>query len=279
MPEVLVRTGLERYEVPVGDPGWFGPDSVAWEVHADLPSMLVGGMSALLLQTLHPLVMKGVADHSNYRHDPFGRLQRTAEFIAATTYGGDELASDLVRHVRSIHSRVRGVAAGERHYRASDPALLTYVHVTEVFSFLRAHQRYSGRPLLTGEKNRYLSEMSVVALRLGAPDVPVTTGEVQEYFRAVRSECEMTVEAREAVGFLMMSPVGDSVLRRSAYATICEAAIDLLPTWARHQLGFYRPSAVRLAVVRPAATVLTTALRFVVGGSPVREAAERRAAG
>jgi uncharacterized protein (DUF2236 family) len=278
MAELLIRTSLDSYEVPAGDPGWFGPDSIAWQVHADLASMLVGGMSALLLQTLHPLVMKGVADHSNYRTDPFGRLQRTAEFIAGTTYGGDELASDLVRHVRSIHARVRGVADGNRPYRATEPALLTYVHVTEVWSFLRAHQRYSGRPLLTSEKNQYLAEMSVVARRLGARDVPTTTAEVQEYLRLVRPVCEMTAEALETVGFLMISPVGESVLRRSAYATICEAAIDLLPMWARHRLGLYRPSPVRLALVRPAATVLTSALRFVVGGSPVRDAAERRAA-
>ncbi|MGO9560706.1 MAG: oxygenase MpaB family protein [Acidimicrobiales bacterium] len=278
MAELLIRTSLDCYEVPAGDPGWFGPDSIAWQVHSDLASMLVGGMSALLLQTLHPLVMQGVADHSSYRTDPFGRLQRTAEFIAGTTYGGDALATELVHHVRSIHARVRGVAAGDRPYRATDPALLTYVHVTEVWSFLRAHQRYSGKPLLTSEKSRYLAEMSVVARRLGARDVPTSMAEVQEYFRMVRPACEMTAEARETVGFLLVSPVGDSVLRRSAYATICEAAIDLLPTWARHKLGLYRPSPVRLALVRPAATVLTTALRFVVGDSPVRSAAWRRVA-
>ncbi|MHB1987075.1 MAG: oxygenase MpaB family protein [Acidimicrobiales bacterium] len=277
MPELLVRTGLDQYSEPAGDPGWFGPDSVAWQVHADLGSMLVGGLSALLLQTLHPLVMAGVADHSDYRHDPFGRLQRTAEFIAATTYGGNELASSLVRRVRSIHSRVRGVAPDERAYSAADPELLRYVHVTEVWSFLGAHQRYSGRPLLTSEKNRYLAEMSIVGGRLGARDVPVSTDEVRRYLRFMRPELHMTPAARATVRFLTTSPPSGDVMQRYGYTTVCEAAIDLLPSWARRCLGLYRPSAVRLAIVRPSATVLTAFVRFAVGDSPILETSRRRA--
>src|SRR5580693_5205843 len=105
------RRQLSRYREPQGDPGWFGPHSVTWNVHSQLGPMLVGGMSALLLQSLHPLVVQGVADHSNYREDPFGRLQRTADFIAATTYGSDALASSAVRQVRAIHGRIRGTTA------------------------------------------------------------------------------------------------------------------------------------------------------------------------
>jgi uncharacterized protein (DUF2236 family) len=219
--DLLVRTPVGRYSAPKGDPGWFGPDSVAWQVHADLASMLVGGLSALMLQTLHPLVMQGVDEHSNYRQDPFGRLQRTAEFIAGTTYGGDELAGTLVRRVRSIHAGVRGEAriAGMGRYRASDPALLTYVHVTEVWSFLAAHQRYSGHPLLVAEKNRYLGEMSVVAERLGARDVPVTTTDMRGYLRRVRPTLVGTEVARRTVRYLTGSPFGSGVAERYAYAT------------------------------------------------------------
>ena len=278
MAELLVSTRLEEFAVPPGDPGWFGPGSIAWQVHADLGSMLVGGMAALLLQTLHPLVVQGVADHSTYRDDPFGRLQRTAEFIAATTYGGDELASALVRRVRSVHALVRGTTPDYRQYRAQDPELLGYVHVTEVWCFLAAYQRYAGHPLLTAEKNRYLAEMSVVAERLGAGEVPVTTREVREYFRAVRPDLARSHAARETIGYLLKSPIAGTFLERSAYTTICEAAIDLLPGWARARLGLRRPTAVRIALVRPSAAVLATALRFVVGGSPILEVAQRRAA-
>ena len=115
------RRQLSRYREPHGDPGWFGPQSVTWRVHSQLGPMLVGGMSALLLQSLHPLVVQGVADHSNYREDPFGRLQRTADFIAATTYGSSELASASVRRVRAIHARVEGSTPAGTAYRAERP--------------------------------------------------------------------------------------------------------------------------------------------------------------
>lgn len=277
MAELLVRTGMQPYAAPEGDPGWFGPDSVTWQVHSDLASMLIGGLSSLFLQSLHPLVMQGVADHSDYRSDPFGRLRRTAEFIAATTYGGDELASSTVRKVRAIHRRVRSGEGAARPYSASDPALLAYVHVTETWSFLRSYQRYSGSRLLTEEKNRYLAEMATVASRLGAGDVPVTTAEVRRYLAAVRPQLSASEPALATARFLTRAPGSTTAVQRAAYATICEAAIDLLPGWARSKLGLVRPSPVRIALVRPCATVLATGIRFVAGGSPILATARERA--
>lgn len=266
---------MRRYRDPSGDPGWFGPDSVAWKVHADLGSMLVGGFSALLLQTLHPLVMSGVANHSNYREDPLGRLRRTAEFLSATTYGGDEVARAAVRRVRAIHAQVRGTAPDGRRYSAGDPALVTYVHVTEVWSFLRSYQRYSPHPLLLAEKNRYLGEVAVVAERLGAREVPRTTAGVREYLAKVRPELERTPAAEAAVRFLR-KPIGASAADRAAHATIVEASIDLLPGFARRKLGLMRPPCYRRAVVRPAAYAVGLVLRWSLGESPVMQAARQR---
>jgi len=271
------RSPLFAYAQPRGDPGWFGPDSITWKVHARLGPMLVGGLSALMLQTLHPLVVQGVADHSNYREDPLGRLQRTADFIAKTTYGSDELASSAVRQVRSIHSRIRGTTANGRQYRATDPELLTYVHVTEVWSFLRAYQRYSQHPMLRSEKNLYLSEMSVVARRLGARSVPTTVDEVRAYLRELRPQLTRGTEAERVVGFLMR-PARRSLLDRAAHLAIVEAAIDVLPGFARRELGFLRPSGLRLLGVRPAATLLCQTLQWTVGEAPMLATATERAA-
>ncbi|MGH9299136.1 MAG: oxygenase MpaB family protein [Acidimicrobiales bacterium] len=267
---------LERtYGSPTGDPGWFGPRSIAWQVHGDLGPMLVGGLSALFLQTLHPLVMQGVADHSGYRGDPFGRLRRTASFIAGTTYGGEELAQQLVREVRRVHGQVRGTTPDGRTYRASDPFLLTYVHVTEVWSFLRAYQRYSGHPLLVAEKNRYLGEMAVVARNLGAFDVPVTTASVRRYLWEVRPLLAGTDTAREAALYLRKR-VGSTLPERAAHAAIVEAAIDLLPPFARAELRMLRPPGYSVTLVRPSATVLAAYLRWALGESPVARAASSR---
>ncbi|HXY45512.1 MAG TPA: oxygenase MpaB family protein [Acidimicrobiales bacterium] len=270
------RRGLHVYREPRGDAGWFGPDSMTWKVHSRLGPMLVGGISALLLQTLHPLVVQGVADHSNYREDPLGRLQRTADFIALTTYGSDAVAARAVQSVRTIHGRVRGTTASGQAYRATDPALLTYVHVTEVWSFLRAYQRYSQHPLLATEKNQYLAEVSIVARRLGARAVPESVDEVRAYLREIRPELRRGDEAKRIVGFLLRPPQGSSLLERAAHRTIIEAGIDLLPSFARRELGFVRPVGLRLAAVRPAAAVLSEALHWSVGEAPMLAAAAER---
>lgn len=278
MTEAVVARLRPGYSRPAGDPGFFGPGSVTWQVHADFGPMIVGGISALLLQSLHPLVMQAVADHSNYQNDPYGRLERTAEFIAGTTYGSTELATELVARVRRIHGLVSGVAPDGREYRADDPALLAYVHVTEALSFLAAHQRYSNRPLLRVEKDRYLAEMSAVARLLGASGVPTTTRGVSAYLRSVRPQLRATPPAFEAMRFLTTPPPDSSLLQRSAYGTISEAAVDLLPPFARRLLGLWRPFGVRVGLVRPAAAVLTSYFRFSLGDPPVLEAARRRTA-
>src|SRR5215831_18847783 len=145
--ELLGGPGAPQLDLSRGDAGLFGPDSVTWRVHADLSSMLVGGVSALLLQALHPLALQGVLDHSRFREDPLGRLRRTAAFIAGTTYGSTATAHALIDRVRRVHETVVGTTPGGRPYAADDPHLLTWVHVAEVTSFLRAHRRYSGQAL------------------------------------------------------------------------------------------------------------------------------------
>ncbi len=153
---------MGRWSTLSGDAGWFGPESVAWRMHADLAT-IIGGLRALLYQTLHPLAMAGVADHSDYRHDPWGRLHRTSRFIAATTYGTSSEAAAAVARVQQVHERVHGIAPDGRPYRPHDPPLLAWVHATEVDSFLAAYHRYGAAPLGAADADRYVGEMAVVA--------------------------------------------------------------------------------------------------------------------
>jgi len=152
-----------------GDAGLFGPDSVTWRVHAH-PSALVGGLRALLVQTMHPLAMAGVAQHSRYRDDPLGRFRRTAEFVNATTYGTTAEAEAAIALVRRIHTRVNGVAPDGRAYRADDPALLSWVHNVEVDSIAAAYHRF-GPGFAPGDADRYVAEMTTLAVLMGADDV------------------------------------------------------------------------------------------------------------
>lgn len=266
------------FTAPAGDPGLFGPSSVAWRVHGDIPSMLIGGVSALLLQTLHPKSMAGVGDHSDWQDDPLGRLVRTGTFIGVTTYAATDTAEELIAVIRRVHDRVVGVTPAGEAYEANDPALLTWVHTAEVGSFLRGYQRYSGRPLSGAECDRYFAETAVVAEKLGAGGVPKSRREVRAYFRGVRPELYPEPRAFETAEFLVRGP-SERPLDRAAYALVAAAAIDLLPEWARRDLRLRRPGALETALVRPAAGAAGELLRWATGAPPMVAAARARVAG
>src|SRR5581483_3426276 len=152
--------------------GLFGPRSVAWRVHGDVTSMMVGGVAGLLLQMLHPGVLAGVWDHSNFRTDMHGRLRRTAKFISTTTYGGLADATAAIAHVRAIHDGVRGRLPDGSPYAANDPALLAWVHVAGATCFLRAWIRYAEPDMTPADQDRYFAETATVAQALGAQPIP-----------------------------------------------------------------------------------------------------------
>jgi uncharacterized protein (DUF2236 family) len=268
----------EQYTDPPGDPGWFGPGSVTWRVHAD-PSMMIGGIAALLLQTLHPQTMAGVSDHSSYREDPLGRLARTGSFVIGTTYGSTEAAERLVRLVRKMHTRVVGTTPEGVPYDATDPELLTYVHATEVAMFLAAHQRFVPFPVRGDAADRYVHEMATVALALGATDVPRSRLALRSYFEDLRPDLHYGDQAREAVAFITTPIRSESnPMVGLSHQTLIQAAIGLLPAWGRDMLGLRNPTVVDLAMVRPATHLIMNTLRFVGGASGPMDEARRRCA-
>lgn len=254
----------ERAQVIWGREGerWFGPQDPVWRVHAEA-SMFPGGVAALLLQMLHPLAMAGVAGHSGYKGDPWGRLQRTSHFLATTTFGTVEDAEAAISRVRGIHERVRGRDPKGRPYRASDPVLLRWVHVAEAHSFLTAHQRYAAKPLSDAEADTYVSQSALVAGRLGATDLPATVAELDAALTAFRPELEATDDARAAARFLLLDPPLPWAAR-PGYGLIASGGVALLPHWARQ--------ALRLPVNGPATTLAGGAGR--VGTLAVRWAME-----
>jgi uncharacterized protein (DUF2236 family) len=264
----------EQYTEPVGDPGLFGPDSVTWRVHADA-AMLIGGVSAIILQTLHPVAMAAVAEHSEWRQRPFQRLSRTSSFVTATTYASTPVAEGIIDVVRAVHGRVVGVTPGGRPYQANDPALLRWVHVCEVSSFLNGHRRYSLLPVTPADQDRYYDEVRVVAEKLGATDLPRSRAEVEAYFDQVRPELVAGAQAMETVRYLRMAPFRERPLQ-VAYQVIMQAAIGLLPEWARVQLGLNAEPLLGLATGRLAANALLNVMRLAGGTPPpVRQARAR----
>jgi uncharacterized protein (DUF2236 family) len=245
-------------------PRWFADDRVIREVHADA-AMFIGGLRAILLQSLHPLAMAGVAQHSDYRVDPWGRLQRTAHFLAATTFGPVPVAERAVATVRAVHERVTGTASDGRPYRANDPHLLRWVHVAEVDSFLTSHQHYGARRLEPDEADQYVADSAVIARALGVNEPPRTVRELHDELREYRSELRGTTEARQAARFLLVEPPLP-LAARAPYALLGAAAVALLPWWARLPLRLpWFPVSERL-VVRPAGEAVTQMIRWAMLG-------------
>lgn len=237
--------GVLDLDQPRGDAGLFGPASVVWKVHADFTAMMVGGISALLLQMLHPLALAGVWDHSTFRQDMLGRLRRTSLFIAGTTYGGLHDAEQLIDKVRRIHLQVVGHAPDGRPYAASDPGLLTWVHVSEVSQFLAGYLRYVDPQLPLAEQDRYYREVALIAERLGAQNVPKSAQAIADYLQHMRPQLLCDARTREVVRLLYDAPM-PSLLAKPFGALMMQAGVELLPDWAsdllgEHQAAWRRP--------------------------------------
>jgi uncharacterized protein (DUF2236 family) len=246
--------------------GWFSDHAAIRIVHSDA-AMFVGGLRALLLQSLHPLAMAGVAEHSDYRSDPWGRLQRTASFLAATTFGNVHQAEQAVTIVRRVHERVTGTAADGRGYSANDPHLLRWVHIAEIDSFLAAHRRHGANALDRHGYDRYVAEAAVVADALGAESPPRSVDELRRQLGDMRSELSSTPEARDAARYLLLQPPLP-VAARAPYAVLAAAAVALMPAWARWPLRLPLLPVTERLVVRQAGTAITQLIRWAVPATP-----------
>ena len=264
--------GPAHHEVIFAPDGerWFADDRPIRRVHGD-SSMFVGGLRALLLQSLHPLAMAAVAGHSGYKGDPWGRLQRTSYFLAVTTFGRVDDAQATITRVRSIHERVNGVAADGRPYAAADPHLLTWVHIAEADSFLRAHSRFGVQPLDQAGRDGYVADLARIGAELGVPDPPRTEAELAIRISRYRAELIATPEAREAARFLLLNPPLPAIAR-APYGVLAAGAVSLLPGWARRPLRLPRLPVTETVLVRPAGHAMVRAIRWATSAPPSAKA-------
>lgn len=239
--EVSQLPGVQ-YTDPPGDAGLFGPHSIAWRVGADWPSALVGGMSGLILGTLHPQVLAGTLDHSVFRTDPIGRLARTASFVMATAFASTEVAEGVVDHVNRLHRRISGSTPAGTPYRADDPDLAVWTHTTIYGGFLAGHLRYAPHPITGEEIDRYWEEVALVPQLLGARGVPTSQAEVQEYFRRVCPELEASSDALESARWVLDGGKGNTPTVVDSGRALTDAWQQLMPggRFRRHMPGIAR---------------------------------------
>lgn len=246
----------------------FAPDSVIWRVHGDVVTMLIGGVDSLLLQMLHPAVLAGVWDHSDFRNDMMARLRSTAKFIARTTYDYADDAHALIAKVRGIHGHIQGVLPDGTPYAANDPHLLSWVHVAEAVSFLDAWISYAEPAMPAADQDAYFAEMAVIGRAVGADQVPVNRAEALALIEAFRPELRVDHRTREVCGLVLNQTVGPAIAAVPS-KVLMQAAVDLLPDWARAMHGLRR-SQVSRAAVREGAWAMARTLRWAFDGSPNR---------
>ncbi len=252
----------------LGDPGWFGPDSVAWRVHAD-HSLLVAGIAAFTLQALHPLAMAGVAEHSAFSDDFLGRTRRTGEFVQGVVFGSSAEAERLCRMVRKVHERVVGVAPDGRPYAANDPELLDWVHIAEYLAIAAANRRFGVQPMSRDELDTYVAEVARVGEGTGVVAPPRSWVEINESLERHRPNLAVGEYAAAGVSFLDDPPIIPGPAK-PIWRALWAGAVACLPPVARELLRLPMPSTLELAGCR---VVLRTL--GALGDTPPRLAAAR----
>ena len=255
--------------VPASDHALFPPGSVIRRVHGDVTSMMVGGIAALLTQMLHPQALAGVWDHSDVHSDMLGRLRRTARFIAVTTYGHRDKAEAAIARVKAIHEQVSGTLPDGTGYRATDPYLLAWVHVAGAINFLDGWRRYAEPGMSRADQDTYFAESGEVAQLLDADPVPRTRAEAERLIREFRSELRSDRRARAFRDLVLKAPV-KSVAETPVQLLLMNAAVDLMPAFARDMHGLSRP---RISpVVRGATYGVAQTIRWAFAGEQYRKA-------
>lgn len=236
--------------------------SRSFDVHADVTTMMIGGISSLLLQMLHPKALAGVWDFSNFRQDMGGRLRRTAAFIAVTTYGERDQAEAAIARVRRIHAKVAGHLPSGLPYKADDPELLAFVGVTEALSFLDAWVRYREPLMLVRDQDRYIAEMAHISRLLGADPMPETRREAERFLLAIRPQLKVDSRTREVATLILTAPPPTPAMA-PAHRLLLQAGVDLLPPWARRMHGL-SGAGLRTPLVRAGATSMGAVLRWAL---------------
>lgn len=264
------------FTVPQGDSGLLGPGSMGWKVSANPIVSAVGGIAAVILELAEKHVRAGVWDHSTFKVDPIRRMERTGMAAAAVTYGPTKMAEMTFQRVTRMHERVTGTTHDGNAYRAMDPALLTWVHVTAAWGFLNAYKRYADSKLSREDEDRYYREGEVIGKGFGAEWVPTSAAEMDTYMAEMTPKLYANDTVHEFLDLVRnATPLGR--VGKPVQRLITQAAIDLLPKHLQEQCGVAVSPAAR-PMVRPALRALANtagfAMRFAKD-SPSHQACRR----
>jgi len=222
--------------------GFYGPDSEAWALNREAMLLLGAGPRALLLQLAHPQVAAGVADHSDFRADPWARLRATLRSYLAIVYGTGTAARAEIRRLNALHRTITGPT-----YRARDPELSLWVHATLVDSTIVTADAWL-EPLSRSRRERYYAETVPIGRAFGIPPdlLPSDLASFEAYLgRMLAPDGAVRVSplARELADVVLHPPLGPVVPALAAvpsatYAWTLWPAVGLLPSSVRDAYGF-----------------------------------------
>lgn len=230
------------------DAGYFGPNSAVWHVNGGIP-VIVAGVRALLMQTLHPGAMAGVHEHSRYSEDPLGRLAGTVRWVVTTTFGSTESVASETSRVSRLHDRVRGdYQPGQQPtdsiaYSAKDQDLVAWVHIVFTDAFLSAHRQWGDAiPQHSGGESgedRYVREWATAGRLMGLDAPPTSTAELTAMLQNFQPVLRADERVKKALTFLKNPPLPK--MARIPYKIMVGGAICTIPLEYRRMLGLRRP--------------------------------------
>ena len=268
------KSSIESFTTPAGDPGLFGPSSMAWRVHAHFTSMMVGGLSSLMVQALHPRALAAVWDHSDFRSNLKDRLGATAYFVAATTYGSQDMAMRAIERVNAIHAKVKGVDLNGQAYVANEEVLIRWVHLVEVVSFVDAYQALSGQPLTPEQVDQYIQEMTLVGHHLGAKELPTTYRATQHALTEFNDQLAYNERTRLVVQAIRAYP--SEIWDQALIQLILKSAEHNLPAWASGMLGITQTCDLEVHLTRAALRLLSAPIQWALDQEGVAAVARQR---
>jgi uncharacterized protein (DUF2236 family) len=268
------KANLHDFTLPSGDPGLFGPDSITWTVHSNFAAMMVGGLSSLIVQSLNSRALSAVWDHSDFRNKLKDRLGRTTYFVAATTYGSRSMAMSAISRVNAIHANICGTDLQGNPYIANEPALIRWVHLAEVSSFLSAYQHLSKKPLSDSECDQYVKEMSQVGYLLGAVDLPVTWQTTQEALVKYVSDLRFDDRAKEILRVVEDYPT--DLFDKPFMFLSLKAAYDVMPLWIQKLIEKQPACALQTQITKFALLATSEPVQWMLDKQGVAAVARKR---
>jgi uncharacterized protein (DUF2236 family) len=221
------------FAAPEGATALFAPDSVSWRVMKNPVALVVGGLTAVILELAEPRVRTGVWEHTTFRSDPVTRMRRTGYAAWVTIYAPADAARSMIAGVVRAHDRIEGRTPAGAPYRANDPELLTWVHATAAFGFTEAYHRYV-RTLSANELDRFHAEGAPVAALYGAGNAPRSAADLQALFAEMAPKLEPSDIVFDFFQIVRAAPL---LPLKAVQRLMVRAAVSMTPDWARETLG------------------------------------------